>query len=118
MVRVSSVAAMKIATNTISPTTRRSRFEKVKSETRRYVKAAAIIDEKRILAEDAQSTETPNRFLMKRKPMSKLGRPAVKVVTINPMTPKREINTKPIGKPIPHSKKSQAHIEFCEPLAI
>lgn len=65
-----------------------------------YVKIAVIIEENRILAEDTQSTDTPKCFLINRKPINKLGRLTVKVVTIKPITPKLEINRKLMGKPI------------------
>ena len=88
MVLVTIVAAMKITTKAIMPISSRIGLEKASWEIRAYVKIAVIIEENRILAEDAQSTDTPKCFFMKRKPMNKLGRLTVKVVAINPMTPK------------------------------
>src|SRR5208283_614190 len=82
---------------------------------RRYVKIAVIIEENRILAEVTQSTDTPKCFLENRKPMNKLGRPTVKEAAINPKTPKREINRKPVGKPITTVRIVRFMLNFVNP---
>ena len=61
---------------------------------------AAKAEQIRILPEDPQSTDTPKRFLMKRKLMNKPGRLTVNDVTIKPKTPKLDIKMKLNGKPI------------------
>ena len=99
-VPVNSVVAVKMPQKAIIPMTNLIGFEKASSNVSMYVKIAAIAEENRILAEDTQSKDTPKRFLMKRKLMNRLGRPAVREATIKPITPKFEINRKPNGKPM------------------
>ena len=75
-------------------------LEKTSRERRTYVKRAAKAEESRIFPEETQSTETPKRFLIKRKLMNKLGIPAVIEVIIKPITPNLYIKMKLKGKPI------------------
>ena len=75
-------------------------FEKASSEIRIYVKMAANAEENRIFPDETQSTDTPKRFLMKRKLMNKPGRLTVNEVTIKPITPKLDIKMKLNGKPM------------------
>ncbi len=48
----------------------------------------ANAEEKKIFAEETQSTDTPKRCFMNRKLMNKPGRLTVNELTIKPMTPK------------------------------
>ena len=99
-VLVNNAAASKMVTKAITPMTSFIGLEKVSSEIRTYVKIAAKAEENSIFPEETQSTETPNRFSMKRKLMNKPGRLTVNEVTIKPITPKFDIKMKLNGKPI------------------
>ena len=90
-------------------------FEKESSEIRTEVKMAAKAEENRIFPEEIQSIDTPNRFLIKRKLMSKPGRPTVNEVAIKPITPKLDIKMKLNGKPIPAVRTDTFKLNFVQP---
>jgi len=87
MAWVSTDMPMNTITNTITPMANSISAEKPKKALSKYVKAPATADENKILAEEPQSTETPNCFLINIKLMNKPGKTTVKEVTIKPTTP-------------------------------
>ncbi len=98
--RVNSNAGTRTTKKIEAPIKSRIQLANPNSKIKPYVTAALTADERRILAEEPQSTVTSKVLRTKRNPKIKLGTLATKVVAIRPKTPKFITKIYPKGKPM------------------